>query len=158
MIILNTRRPFSQAFVLAGLILFLILGGLSACSAAADTELEEDNSGMDHDEDMSGMDHETRRFVPNDGAKVSIVSPADETVFKSSDSVPIVIETVDFTIGEDGKHWHIYLDDAPIMVMGGTSFVLQNLSPGAHQIEVFLSLGTHEDLEQGDKISIVVEE
>lgn len=70
----------------------------------------------------------------------------------------MTIETVNFSIGEEGNHWHIYLDGNPIMVMGGTTFVLQNLSPGHHEIKVYLSLETHEDLEQGDSVMIMVSE
>jgi hypothetical protein len=108
----------------------------------------------------TGDNHDTalRQFVPNDGAEVHIASPANEAIFKSNDTVLVTIETVDFTIGEEGNHWHIYLDGNPIMVMGGYTFVLQNLPAGQHDIEVYLSNGHHEDLEQGDKVTILVEE
>jgi len=119
-----------------------------------------DHAAMDQADSMAGMDHgaEGRKFVPNDGAEVHIMSPKNEAVFNHQDGVPVIIATTNFTIGEDGRHWHIYVDGDPIMVMGGTTFVLQDLAPGAHEIEVFLSLGTHEDLQQGDKVSITVAE
>ncbi|MCA9875457.1 MAG: hypothetical protein KC441_17420 [Anaerolineales bacterium] len=176
---LDIPRRYAYFSLLIGLLVLFVLAGLAACSATSgsngamegmDTPTDAgDMSGMDHEmdhtEDMTGMemdgvghDAEARRFVPNDGAVVHIMSPADGAVYKSSDDVPVMIETTNFTVGDEGKHWHIYLDGSPTMVMGGTSFVLQNLSPGEHEIEVFLSLATHEDLEQGDKVIIVVEE
>ena len=120
-------------------------------TASCQTTSSEGETVDDHDTAM-------RHFVPNDGAEVRITTPADEASFKSSDSVPVTIDTTDFTIGEDGNHWHIYIDGDPIMVMGGYTFVLQNLSPGQHDIEVYLSNGHHEDLEQGDKVTILVGE
>ena len=119
-----------------------------------------------HAEDMAGMDMEgdnvhddaVRQFAPNDGAEIHISAPANKAGFKSSDKVLITIETTGFTIGEDGNHWHIYLDGSPIMVMGGNTYVLQNLSAGHHDIEVHLSNGQHQDLKQGDKVTIIVEE
>ncbi len=173
---------------LAGLLLLVAAAGLSACSAAAGTagamggmEAQNEPGGMSemdmthegdtaHDEGMAEMAHEpmghdsmghdseARQFVPNHGAEVHITAPEDGAVYQSSDNVLVKIETTNFVIGEEGKHWHIYVDGSPTMIMGGESYVLKNLSPGAHQIEVSLSLATHEDLEQGDKISITVEE
>lgn len=150
-------------FLLAGLV---IMAGCAAPAAEMDDAMSPeagmgDMEEMDHNE-MEGMDHDdgtaVRQFIPNDGAAVTIASPADGASFAVDTTVPVTIETVDFTIGEEGNHWHIYLDGNPIMVMGGNTFVLQNLSPGQHDIEVFLSLGTHEDLEQGDSVTITVAE
>jgi hypothetical protein len=164
------------------LMAFMLLGLITACQAPAAEETNTatpvmsgddmtDMSGdmstdMNQNEDMSGMDmaedadhgQDDDVFVPNNGATVHITTPADSATFKSSDSVPVTIETTNFTIGENGNHWHIFLDGNPIMVMGGNTFVLQNLSAGGHDIEVYLSNGQHENLEQGDKVSITVEE
>lgn len=143
-------------------ILLMVFVFATACQSTA----SEANTAatMIHEEEMNGMaasdGHGTamRQFVPNDGATVRIAAPANEASFKSSDTVPVIIETTNFTIGEIGNHWHIYLDGSPIMVMGGNIFNLQNLSVGHHDIQVYLSNGHHEDLEQGDQVTIMVEE
>jgi len=172
-----SRRTPTYGFFLVGLLFLFVFAALSACSASSassemtgmDSATEDmadmdhtdmDHTDMDHTDSMAGMDHgaEGRKFVPNDGAEVHIMSPKNEAVFTHEDGVPVIIGTTNFTIGEEGRHWHIYVDGDPIMVMGGTTFVLQDLAPGAHEIEVYLSLGTHEDLQQGDKVSITVAE
>lgn len=124
-----------------------LLGVLPACSSTSNTGSASED-----------YDHDNRQFVPNNGAEVRILTPEDGAVVQSEAGIVITIETTNFTIGEDGNHWHIYYDGTPIMVIGGKAFVMQNLSPGEHEIEVYLSLGTHEDLENGDKISITVTE
>ena len=133
-----------------------------------DMSQNENMAGMDMNENMAGMDTEENAdhdhemamdpFIPNDGATVKITTPADGATFKSSDTVLVTIETTGFTIGEDGNHWHVYLDGDATMVMGGNTYVLQNLSAGQHEIQVYLSNGQHENLEQGDKVTITVEE
>ncbi|MCP4425962.1 MAG: hypothetical protein GY803_15830 [Chloroflexi bacterium] len=144
--------------ILTSLALLLLIVG---CNAATDEEnvlvAPENGKNDEHDADAD-HDSAAQQFVPNDGAEVRITSPADGASFKSDANIPITIETTNFTIGEEGNHWHIYLEDKAIMVMGGETFVLQNLAPGDHEIDVYLSLGTHEDLENGDKIRIIVEE
>ncbi|MEJ2747477.1 MAG: hypothetical protein P8183_06165 [Anaerolineae bacterium] len=159
------------------LMVFMLLGLVTACQAPSAEEAglspsallayNKTNvcSGVSHDEDTNGTaiadgasNSQDEMFVPNNGAAVHIATPADGSTFKSSKSVLVTIETTNFTIGENGNHWHIYLDGSPIMVMGGNTFVLQNLAAGEHDIEVYLSNGRHENLEQGDKVSITVEE
>jgi hypothetical protein len=46
-----------------------------------------------------------------------------------------------------------------IMVMGGnTDQPLRNLAPGEYDVNVKLSTGAHEDLQEGDTVTITVEE
>ncbi len=147
-------------------VLLLSLAGMVGCTAVSGTDdsshaTMNDNHAMDSMGDMTtDAEHDEADdvFVPNNGAEVTLVSPADGVVVAAGADIPITIETVNFPIGENGNHWHIYLDGTPIMVMGGNTFVLQNLAPGEHTIEVFLSLGTHENLEKGDSHTITVEE
>lgn len=147
-------------------VLLLSLAGMVGCTAVGNTDdsshtTMNDNQAMDSMGDMATdaeHDQADDLFVPNNGAEVKLVSPTDGAVVAAGADIPITIETVNFPIGENGNHWHIYLDGTPIMVMGGNTFVLQNLSSGQHTIEVFLSLGTHENLETGDSHTITVEE
>ncbi len=152
------------------LMILIALSLVTACKSnatevdATPTVMPEDMSESGHDDDMSEMnedhDHDSalREFTPNNGAAVIITAPADQASFKVGDPVPVTIQTTDFTIGENGNHWHVYLDGNATMVMGGTTYVLTDLSVGHHEIEVFLSNGDHQDLEQGDKVTIMVEE
>lgn len=138
------KSKFSRvAFIFSFILILLLIAGCNADSA--------DDGAVDHDATL-------RHFVPNDGAEVRITSPITGDAYESGASVPVTIETTDFIIGKNGNHWHIYLDGMPIMVMGGETYVLENLEPGEHEIDVYLSLGTHEDLEDGKKITIMVEE
>jgi hypothetical protein len=173
----DLREKRSYRTLTIWLMAFTLLGLIAACQAPsaeeADTattmmsgdDMTDMSTDMNHNEDMNGMDMaedadhgQDEEFVPNNGAVVHITAPTDGATFKSNDSIPVTIETTNFTIGENGNHWHIFLDGSPIMVMGGNTFVLQNLSAGGHNIEVYLSNGQHENLEQGDKVSIAVEE
>ncbi len=172
MIHLNLQKSASRRALALLLIAFLLLGLLAACQSSSSTEDNaaqgdmtnmdmgsgQNTSGMDMGEGADGHDEAERQFVPNNGAVVQITTPDDGASFKTSDSVLVTIETTNFTIGEDGNHWHVYLDGFPTMIMGGNTYVLQNLSAGQHDIEVYLSNGQHQDLEQGDQVTIAVEE
>ena len=63
-------------------------------------------------------------------------------------------------MGEDGNHWHVYVNGSSWgMVMGrNTSEIVRGLEPGEHQIEVYLSLESHEELEDGDGVTITIVE
>ena len=87
-----------------------------------------------------------------------IVSPQDRAVFASESEVKIEIETESFTLGDEGQHWHLYVDDQPgRMIMGKINdAVLRDLEPGQHEISAYLSNGSHQDLEEGAAVTIMV--
>ncbi len=97
-------------------------------------------------------------LIANNGARVQLVSPPAEAVFEAGRDVPVQIATENFNLGQAGNHWHIYVDDRPgIMIMGQmNSAVLRNLEPGTHQIAARLSVGTHQELEDGAKVTITI--
>jgi hypothetical protein len=117
---------------------------------------------MEHDEDMEGMDHDEggEATIPNDGATIRLLSPADHTTVKASDEFLVEVEVENFPLGEEGNHWHIEVDgDVYQMIMGGnTEWSVRGLEPGEHDISVHLSNGTHQQLEDGDSITLIVEE
>ncbi len=119
-----------------------------------DEEMDHDD-GMEHDDDHNHQEEHNR--VPNNGAAVHIVSPADGETFKVGDEVTVEIELEEFELG-DGNHWHIYVDGSSWgMVMGeNMDDTLRGLEAGEHEIAVYLSIDTHEELEDGDAIMIVV--
>jgi hypothetical protein len=153
------------------LLLVLSIALLAACSSSSsdstsepateEMEHEEDMEEMEHDEDMEHeegeMEHGER--VPNDGAVIRILSPEDEATFSEGTDIVIEVDVEGFALGEDGQHWHVYVDGTSwLMVVGGdTSDVLRGIEPGDHEVEVVLANGQHQDLEEGDTIHITVE-
>ncbi|MCB0210367.1 MAG: FixH family protein [Anaerolineae bacterium] len=103
-------------------------------------------------------DHSHPKRLPNGDAVVRIISPEDGASFETGSDVTIEIETESFKLGEEGNHWHLYVDDQPgRMIMGEINdAILRNLEPGHHHISAYLSVGSHEDLEEGAAIAITV--
>lgn len=124
---------------------------------AADHEHEEGEEEHDHEGESAGHGHGDR--IPNDGATIRIVSPEDGAVFGAADEVLVEVEAEGFDLTEEGNHWHVYVDGASFgMIMGGdTDHALRNLEPGTHEISVYLSNEAHEEFEDGDTVTIVVE-
>jgi hypothetical protein len=111
----------------------------------------EDDDHSDHDDGEIGT-------IPNNGAVISITSPADGDTVAADDFV-VEVNVENFALGEDGNHWHIMIDGTVWgMTMGeDTSFVVNGVEPGEHVVTVTLSNGEHIDLEEGDEITVTVE-
>jgi len=144
-----------------GVAVILILALAAACTSPA-TPAPDDVEHMEAS-GTSGMDmgdadaEEPDVQIPNDGAVVRIVSPADgETI--TGNEVEVKIETEGFTLGEEGRHWHVYLDGSEAAMVTGTdtSQVLRGLTPGEHEIRVTLANGEHQELEDGATIHITI--
>lgn len=152
--------------------LLLVAAALAACGGAAEpamsdmSEMDEmDHDQMESDEHGHGDDDHGHsdgavERVPNNGAVIRITSPADGATFSAGEQVIVEVEFENFTPGEDGNHWHVYVDGASWgMVMGGNvDQPLTGLEPGEHEISVFMSIETHEEMEDGDAITITVTE
>ncbi|WP_420643272.1 hypothetical protein [Candidatus Leptofilum sp.] len=145
------------------LLIGLLFAGfvLVACSGAGDPEPDADGESMEEMDDAS-HDHEDKPDrIPNEGgATISIISPEEGATFNTLDQVLIEVEVDNFVLGEDGNHWHVYVDGVSFgMVMGGnTDQALPGLDPGEHEVSVFMSIDTHEEYADGDSVTIVVEE
>jgi hypothetical protein len=134
-----------------------------ACSPAGETAVdhhetthtEVDDHGSDH---SHGESHDHGPRIPNDGAIVRIITPTNGETFARGDQVIVEIETENFVLGEDGNHWHVHVNgESWGMVMGANhSDVLRGLTPGEHEISVYLSIATHEELAEGDAVTITV--
>ena len=96
--------------------------------------------------------------VPNNGAAIRIVAPADGFICQAGMDVEVCVELERFSLGQAGNHWHINVDGEPwSMIMVDTlKQALYGLQPGEHRIEVLLADGEHRDLEEGDTITVVV--
>jgi hypothetical protein len=145
------RNLTIQILLLIGVMLIA-----TACGSGGEAESsvsEENNSNLEPD-----PVYENR--VPNNGAGVEIVAPASGDSFKQGTQVILEIETDNFDMLEEGNHWHVYINGQNWgMVTGGNmDQPLTGLTAGEHKIEVFLSIDTHEELEEGDSIVIQVDE
>jgi hypothetical protein len=167
--IMINKNNLTRFWLFLGLLFTALL--LVACSSAGGTEPaagDETMEEMDHDEMEHEDDHEhendhedEHNRIPNEGgAVITITSPKDGTTFGPLDQVLVEVEVENFELSEDGNHWHVYVDGVSFgMVMGGnTDQALPGLEPGEHELSVFLSIGTHEEYEEGDSVMIIVEE
>ena len=161
--------------LLISLLLILILATAAACSSSSsDSEAEhETDSGemeeMEHEEgdehseeeheDEHTDEHTDEERVANNGATIAIISPDSGTSFGTGEEVTVEIEVEQFALGEDGNHWHIYVDGTSWgMVVGDrTTETLRGLDSGSHKIEVYLTGGDHIELQDGDTIDVTVE-
>ncbi len=161
----NKNNPIRLWLLLALLISGLLL---AACSTAGGTEPAADNETMESmDEEMEDMDMDHQhgdegvQRIPNqDGATITITSPAEGDTFGTLDQIIVEVDVQNFELGVDGSHWHVYVDDVSFgMVMGGnTDQALPGLEPGEHEVSAYLALGSHEEFEDGSSVTIVVEE
>ena len=160
------KNSLTRFWLFMGLLLIALL--FVACSSTGGTEPATDEDTMeemDH-EDMEDMGDEHEEDVevmriPNEGrAAIAIISPEEGTTFSTLDQVLVEVDVQNFELGEEGNHWHVYVDGVSFgMVMGGnTDQALPGLEPGEHEVSVFLSIGTHEEYKDGDSVIIVVEE
>ncbi len=126
-------------------------------------EMEHEEEGeheMEHEHEMEEGEHEhsEERIANPDGAAISITSPADDATFAEGDEIIIEVQVDNFALGEDGNHWHVYVDGTSWgMVMGSnTSQALNGVEAGEHVVEVYLAGGDHIEFEEGSSIHITV--
>lgn len=114
--------------------------------------------GMGSDD---GHDHEHGERIPNEGGSaIRITSHSDGDMVNHGEDIVIEVEVENFTLGEEGSHWHVYVNGESFgMVVGGTLFqALTGLAPGDQEISVYLANGDHEEFIEGDTIHIMVHE
>jgi hypothetical protein len=138
------------------LLLSLIAVMLLAACGTADHGHNNGHESDSHEQSGDMPAHGDR--IPNNGAVVNIVSPADGDTFAQGDQIVVEIETENFVLGEDGNHWHLYVNgESWGMIMGANNTeVVRGLTPGQHEISVYLSIYTHEDLEDGDAVTVII--
>lgn len=137
----------------------------AACSTSNGNTANNTNNNHDNDENHeheNNHEHEegeSHDMIPNDGAVIRLISPVDGTTFAHDEDIVVEVEVENFAIGQDGNHWHIFVGDSEYaMVMGeNTDDVIRGLEPGEHTITVRLANGDHQDLEDGDSVTITVE-
>lgn len=149
---------------LAAALLMLFSFSLAACASpqadATEPAGSDHNGAHDDEHSHEGDDHEKSARVPNDGAIVRIIAPTDGATFQRGEDIVVEIQVENFDLNAEGNHWHLYVDGSMLsMVAGGvTKSVLHDLEPGQHELEVYLGLPDHKELEEGAKITITVTE
>lgn len=155
--------------LLAMIVLMAALLLAVGCSSSGGQEPAVDNTQNEADHDDSDHGHEEEEHdesephgrIPNEnGAVIHIVTPADGDVFQHGDQIIVEVETENFDLSQEGYHWHVFVNDASWgMIMGGSAnYALNGVEPGEHEISVYLSIPTHEEYEDGDSVTITVEE
>lgn len=146
------------------MLLALVTVFAAACStsdgnAANNTNNHHNNEDHEHENNHEHEEGESHDMIPNDGATIRLISPADGATFAHDEDIVVEVEVENFAIGQDGNHWHIFVGDSEYaMVMGeNTDDVIRGLEPGEHTITVRLANGDHQDLEDGDSVTITVE-
>ena len=145
---------YIRSIIISGIML-VILVLVSACTSSQmlDTEkIHTQGSEEEHHHGEEEQDHNLR--VPNAGAVIRILSPGEGDRI-STQNVIVEVEVDNFDLTESENHWHVYVDGKSWgMIKGGdTSYVLQGVDPGGHEISVYLATGTHEELENGSSVT-----
>ena len=166
MILLSSKHLFRQ--LLVNILIVLSLTALAACASSVANDNEEDATNeIEHEEDGHETDeheedeheNESADRVPNEGASIRVLAPESGSFFEEGDEVVVEVEVSGFALGQDGNHWHIYVDGTSWgMVVGGrTTEALRGLEHGERIIEVYLTRGDHVELQVGDSITVTIE-
>ncbi len=151
---MNLKR-YKKVLPGVAILLILIAFAIVGCQPqATPTEQSEgDHAGGEHDETPP-------QRIPNEGAVIQIISPVDGATFQQGVDIVVEVEVENFDLTVEGAHWHLYLDGSVYaqVLEGPTKEVIRGLEPGEHLIEVYLGLPTHEELEDGDSVTITVTE
>lgn len=139
--------------------LFILLSlGSVACGTTTTNRSPDDHasSTIEHEENHSDQ---TGGMVPNNGATIQILSPVNDTTFKTSDSIKVEVELTNFELTE-GNHWHVHLNELEyaMVTTNDTSYVVRGLAVGEYELSVHLSNAQHQSLENGDSITIQITE
>lgn len=144
---------------IAILVLLFSLLTMAACSGGAATQETDTHDEAAHDD---GHEHEggSERIANPNGAAVSIIAPADGSTFSAANEVLVQVGVENFDLTAEGNHWHVYVDGSSWgMASGGnTDQSLRGLTPGTHEISVYIAGGDHIEFQQGDSIVITVTE
>lgn len=139
--------------------LFLVFSLLFFAACASDSNSSSEEGEHTMEEEHGEHEHEEERIPNPDGAAVTLLAPADGATFADGEEIIVEVEIDNFAIGEDGNHWHVYIDGTSWgMVMGeNTSESIRGLEAGEHLVEVYIAGGDHIEFEEGDSVTITVE-
>ena len=136
------------------IIVLLLLFALAFTGRAqADGTPTPDHGHMESTPEPDEHDHGAR--IPANGAAVKIIAPKDSDVLER-DNVIVRVETTNWPLGEEGYHWHLYVNGKEQGMSQGNATALQarDLRPGENVIEATLSNELHQELDAIDRITI----
>ena len=140
---------------LVTIIVLLLLATLTfAGNAQADGTPTPDKMNMSSTPEVNDMpDHGDR--IDARGASVKIMAPKDGEALNRP-LVIVRVETTNWPLGEEGHHWHLYVNGKEQGMSQGNSPALQarDLQPGENIIEAVLSNELHQELNATDKITV----
>lgn len=119
-------------------------------------EMEDQHAhGGDEDVHVAGSEQGSNG---DQGATIRLISPADGAIYFVDEEIPVEVEVEDFALGEEGGHWHVFVDGTVWGMTSGndTQQVLLGLEPGMRKIEVSLAGGDHLDLDSSDSVTIAI--
>lgn len=150
-------KTFSLKNLVLTALLLLTVFSLAACqpAATATTEADKHEVEQEHTSEAEQMDR-----IPNDGAIIHLLSPTDGATYKTGEDIVVEVEVENFDLRAEGNHWHLYVDGRVLSMMAGgsTKTVIHGLEAGKHELEVYLGLPSHEELEDGAAVTIMVTE
>jgi hypothetical protein len=143
-----------KALLISVMLLLLIAFGSSG-RAQADATPTPDHMMMDMSGTPMPEDGHNHERIPANGAAVKIVAPEHNAVL-DRDSVIVRVETSNWPLGEEGHHWHLYVNGKEQGMSQGNNPALQarDLQPGDNIIEVVLSNELHQELNAADMIAV----
>ena len=146
---------YVRLIIINGSMLVMLVFAFGCTSSQMpDTEnIHTQGSEEEHHHGEGEQDHDLR--VPNAGAVIRILSPREGDRI-STQNVIVEVEVDNFDLTESENHWHVYVDGKSWgMIKGGdTSYILQGVDAGGHEISVYLATGTHEELEDGSSVTV----
>jgi hypothetical protein len=141
--------------VLVALLLFAATFAVAG-RAQADGTPTPDHMMMDTDgTPMPPDEHDHGDRIPANGASVKIIAPQNGDVLER-DNIIVRVETTNWPLGEEGHHWHLYVNGKEQGMSQGNAPALQarDLQPGDNLIEVTLSNELHQELDTVDTITV----
>ena len=140
--------------------LSIVLGVLLLAAFALAGSAQADGTPTpDHMMEMGGTpmpeDGHNHERIPANGAAVKIIAPQHNAVL-DRDNVIVRVETTNWPLGEEGHHWHLYVNGKEQGMSQGNAPALQarDLQPGDNLIEVTLSNELHQELNTTDMIAV----
>jgi len=144
---------FRKSLIIIVTLLLLVAFGSSRSAQADGTPTPDPMNMSSTPEANDTHDHGDR--IDANGAAVTIVAPQDGEVLNQP-LVIVRVETTNWPLGEEGHHWHLYVNGKEQGMSQGNSPALQarDLQPGENTFEVTLSNELHQELDATDKITV----
>ena len=139
-------------------LIVLVLLMLAALASAGGAQANGTPTPEPEHMDMEGTpeaDHDHGDRIDANGASVKIIAPKDGEVFDNP-AVIVRVETTNWSLGEEGHHWHLLVNGKEQGMSQGNAPALQarDLQPGENILEVVLSNELHQELNATDKITV----